>query len=79
MPTNPIPKGTKNLSINVPKELHAALKQQADDAKLSLSAYVRRILELAQQKKLRLQLSYKIDEGIRPLTVAEPDRKNKKS
>ena len=80
MATNPIPKGTKNLSINIPTSLHASLRKQAEASGLSLSAYVRRILELAYERDLRFEVSYKVvSEGSSDfLAVAEsPPKKSK--
>jgi|GEM_PF-772624 len=77
MATNPIPKGTKNLSINIPATLHTALRKKAKASGLSMSAYVRRILELAHEKNLRLEVSYRlVDESESDvLMVAEPEAK----
>ena len=80
MATNPIPKGTKNLSINIPASFHASLHKQAKASGLSLSAYVRRILELAHERDLRFEVSYKVaSEGSSNfLAVAEPSSEKRK-
>ena len=72
MPTNPIPRGTKNLSVNVPDALHAELKRLAAASDMKLSHYVRHILTLAIQQELQVRTSY-IAQEKEPLKVAEEE------
>lgn len=70
MATNPIPRRSKNLSVNVPDELHAELKRLAAESSVSLSEYVRQILSLARAQNLRLKTKYIVDDDA-PLLAAE--------
>lgn len=45
MGTNPIGRGTENLSVNVPSAMKAALQTLADASGMKLSEYLRRILQ----------------------------------
>lgn len=44
MGTNPLGKGTQNLSVNVPSEMKEALQELADKSGVKLSQYLRAIL-----------------------------------
>lgn len=57
MATNPIPPGTKNLSVNIPDALHADLKRLALDSGITVSKYVRKILILARDNNFNLARS----------------------
>ena len=63
MATNPIPKGTKNLTVNVPDELHAEMKRLAAGSSMKLSQYVRHLLCLARDQQLKVEPRYIINEG----------------
>ncbi len=45
MPTRPLPEGTKNLTINIPEDLEAALIELADQLGMKKSGLARDILE----------------------------------
>ncbi len=47
MGTNPLGRGTKNLSVNVPASMRQALEQLAQASGLTLSQYVRLVLTKA--------------------------------
>jgi hypothetical protein len=44
MGTNPVGKGTKNVSVNMPEELRESLSRLADASGVSLSAYIKGVL-----------------------------------
>lgn len=45
MGTNPLGRGTTNLSVNVPQAMKDALQDLADASGMPLSAYLRRVLK----------------------------------
>ena len=77
MATNPIPKGTKNLTVNVTNALHKDLKKLAKASSMSLSQYVRHVLELAKSKNLKIRTEYVVD-SEEPLMAAEDTPSKKK-
>lgn len=50
MATKPLPQGTRNLTVNVPRQLHAQLAALADRSGMSVSEYCRRILIKAAEQ-----------------------------
>ena len=58
MPTNPIPKGTKNLTVNVPAELHQEMQSLASASSMKLSQYVRGLLLMARDQKVKVEPDY---------------------
>ncbi len=70
MATNPIPKDSVNLSVNVSKEIHSDLKRLAKQSSMTLSQYVRYVLTVARDGKLQVKTRYRISESA-PLLAAE--------
>lgn len=55
MATNPIGKGTKNVTVNMPEELKKALQELADASGLSLGHYIRAVLADAKKEQIKYQ------------------------
>ncbi len=71
MPTNPIPKGTKNLTVNVPVELHEEMKRLASSSSLKLSGYIRHLLYMARDKQIIVEPDLAADEKQTPPKTLE--------
>lgn len=50
--TNPIPPGTRNLTVNIPLVLADALRALAQQSGVSRNVYCRRVLESAAERKV---------------------------
>lgn len=55
MATNPIGKGTKNLTINIPDDLDGDLRKLATASKMRLGPYIRALLEEARRDQILYQ------------------------
>lgn len=55
MATNPIGKGTKNVTVNMPEELRDALQELAKKSEMTLGQYIRTVLEDAKKDRVRFQ------------------------
>ncbi|MCH6258767.1 hypothetical protein MLD52_19570 [Puniceicoccaceae bacterium K14] len=76
MATNPIPKGTKNLTVNVTDALHKDLKKLAKASSMSLSQYVRHVLEHAKNQNLKIRTEYIVDDGTVFIAAEDPPKNN---
>lgn len=68
MGTNPLGRGTKNLSVNVPTSMRQALERLAEASGMTLSQYVRLVLT----KAVTSGHAYEIRETITPYVSSEP-------
>lgn len=73
--TNPIGKGTKNLTVNISKDLHAALTKLANDQNISLKAYLKDFLEVIARRGLRIETKviYALDANSLQAILAHED------
>ncbi len=55
MATNPIGRGTKNVTVNMPEELKQSLAELAKLSNMSLGEYIRAVLEEARKENVRYQ------------------------
>lgn len=66
MGTNPLGRGTKNLSVNVPTSMRQALERLAEASGMTLSQYVRLVLT----KAVTSGHAYEIRETSTPYSVS---------
>jgi hypothetical protein len=64
MGTNPIGKGTKNVSVNMPEDLQRSLAKLAEASGVTLSAYIKAVLAEAALDGARIKT--KIDRDPPP-------------
>ena len=55
MATNPIGHNSANLTANIPKSLKQAIKEKAEDSNLTISTFVRVILEDAIRREVDIK------------------------
>ena len=75
MPTNPIGNGTKNLTVNLPAELHASVKDLAKRSDLTMGSYLRALIKLAREKDLVIDVSKILIDQL-PIAAEEPGEYN---
>jgi hypothetical protein len=53
--TNPLPKGTRNVPVNMPEEMASALKELAEKSGMSVSLYCAYVLNDAVQQNVTVK------------------------